>query len=194
MPHKCPHSSCPKPINEYARRDKLKEHLQNWHGHFECPTQGCRRGPGNGFRTEKQLLSHNRTAHRRAQAGCSLPHCETSNTTEATFGVFWDEHFDAIHGDYNCELGNCGQTQSSKFIPYTLKKHLIKDHDISSSEAMELVDNLVKVGECALKDSQLMRLGWTHGQRGLQHVQTRKIFMECLLCLTMTANVPDPSL
>ncbi|CZR64468.1 uncharacterized protein PAC_14366 [Phialocephala subalpina] len=194
MPYKCPHTSCPKPIQEFARKDKLREHLRNWHGNFECLNQGCHRGPGNGFRTEEQLLSHTRTAHKTLQAGCPLTHCETSNTAEAAFAVLLDENFEAIHGDYNCELGICGQTQSSEFTPYTLKKHLIKDHDISSSEAVGLVDALIKAGECALKDSQLVRLGWAQGQRGLQSIHTRKTFMECLSCSSVTANIPDPSL
>jgi hypothetical protein len=194
LPHKCPHTSCPKPINIFARRDKLREHLRNWHGNFECLNQGCHRGPGNGFRTEEQLLSHTRTAHKTLQARCPLPHCETSNTNEAVFAVLLEEHFEAIHGDYNCELGICGQTQSSKFIPYTLKKHLIKDHDISSSEAVGLVNALVEAGICALKDSQLVRLGWAQGQSGLQSVPTRKTFIECLSCSSMTANTPGPSL
>lgn len=194
VPYKCPHNSCPKPINGFARKDKLREHLRNWHGNFECLNQGCHRGPGNGFRTEEQLLSHTRTAHKTAQVGCPLPHCETSNTTEAALGVLLDEHFEAIHGDYNCELGICGHTQSSEFVPYTLKKHLIKDHDISPTEAVGLVDALVKAGECTLKDSQLTRLGWVQGQRGLQSSQTRKTFMECLSCSSVTPAIPDSSL
>ncbi|KAF8854546.1 hypothetical protein BDZ45DRAFT_31276 [Acephala macrosclerotiorum] len=121
----------------------------------------------NGFKTEEQLLSHIRTAYKMLQAECPLPRCKTSNTTEATLGVTLDEHFEAIHRDYNCKLGICKHTQSSEFIPYTLKKHFIKDYDISSSEAVGLVDTIVKAGECALKDLQLMKLGWAQGQRGL---------------------------
>ena len=92
--------------------------------------------------------------------------------------VLLEEHFEAIHGDFNCELGICGQSLSSKFIPYAFKKHLIKGHEIKSSEAVGLVDALVKAGECALTDSQLVRLGWIEGQRGLQTNSTTKIFME----------------
>ena len=136
-------------------------------------------------------MAHTETAHK---TGCPLPHCETSNTAEAALGVLLDEHFDAIHGDYNCELGICAQTRSSKFIPYTLKKHLIQDHAISSSNAVGLVNALVKAGECALKNSQLLRLGWSQGQRGLPSGLLGKTFMECLSCSSVTANNPDPSL
>ncbi|PVH79865.1 hypothetical protein DL98DRAFT_375016, partial [Cadophora sp. DSE1049] len=64
LPFKCTRPSCPKPINGFARRDKLKEHLRNWHGAFECVFPGCRRGPGNGFKTQEQLDSHGETGHR----------------------------------------------------------------------------------------------------------------------------------
>jgi hypothetical protein len=184
MPHKCPHTSCPKPINGFARRDKLREHLRNWHGNFECLQQGCHRGPGNGFKTEGQLTSHTQTAHKTLRTGCPLPHCETSNTTEAARGVPLKVHFEAIHGDYDCELGICERARSSEFIPDTLKKHLINHHVIDPSEAVGLVDALVKAGESALKDSQLLRLGWAQGQRGLQSRHTGKTFMECISCLS----------
>jgi len=188
VPYKCPHPSCPKPINGFARRDKLKEHIRNWHGSFECLIQDCHRGPGNGFKTDEQLQSHVRTAHRELEGRCLLPHCETSNTTEAALGMLLHEHYEAIHGDYNCELGLCGKTQSSDFIPYTLKKHLIHDHDIGPSEAVGLVDTLISAGECALKGSQLARLGWVAGQRGLQSRHTPKTFTECRSCSLKTAS------
>ncbi len=82
----------------------------------------------------------------------------------------------------------CVQSQPSRFTPYTLKKHLIKDHEINSVEAVGLVDTLAEAGECALKDSQLLRLGWVQGQRGVKRTQTEKSFKECLLCSLVTVN------
>jgi hypothetical protein len=45
-----------------------------------------------------------------------------------------------------------------------------------------IVDSLAKAGECTLKEAQLMRLGWTRGQRTLGPVPKGKIFLECLSC------------
>ena len=140
-----------------SQGDKLREHVPNWHGPFESLRFGCHRGLGNRFRTEEQLLSHSRTAHNDQR---SHNHCQTSNTLTAGDRGLLDEHFESIHGDYECEVGPYGQSHSSKLIPNSLKKHLVQDHRISYHLAVDVVDALVEAGECALKDWQLARLGW----------------------------------
>lgn len=182
MPFTCPRPNCPKPIHGFARRDKLREHIRNWHGSFECPEQDCHRGPGNGFRTNEQLQSHVLTPHRGRHSECPLPHCDTSNTVEAATTVLLGDHFRAVHGEYDCEIGQCELSRSSEFMPDTLRKHLIKDHGIVASEAAGLVDALIKAGDCVLKTQQLVRLGWIQGQRDQEEGPASKIFMECFAC------------
>jgi len=93
-----------------------------------------------------------------------------------------EEHIGTIHGDYECKLGICGRGHSSGFTPYTLKKHLVKDHEISYAQAVTVVDALEKAGERALKDAQLVRLGWTRRDRDIGLGSGGKVFFDCLSC------------
>lgn len=193
LPFKCTRPLCPKPINGFARRDKLKEHVRNWHGAFECLIPGCHRGSGNCFRTQDQLDSHGQAGHRGLERGCQLSHCQTSNTFEASLDVLLADHIAAIHGYYNCELGTCGKNPASSFIPYTLKKHLIADHNVLPFEAVGLVDSLINAGECGLKDAQLARLGWTLSTRDVSEFGTSKTFVECKSCSLIGYSTSDSS-
>lgn len=48
---------------EFYRSDKYKEHRERWHGPFYCLVQGCRRGPGHGFKDKGALESHSTREH-----------------------------------------------------------------------------------------------------------------------------------
>jgi hypothetical protein len=193
LPHKCLYLSCVKSIRNFARRDKLKEHIRNWHGPFECLSSHCLRGTGNGFRTKERLLTHVRNKHEK-DFTCPFNHCDSSNTLDAQTEKVLKEHFEVFHGDYECSLSTCGRSHSSGFIPYTLRKHLIKDHEISYSQAVVVVDALVKAGECALKDAQLVRLGWIRGQRGIVSRAEEKIYLDCASCLSSATEDASSSM
>jgi len=113
---------------------------------------------------------------------CRFKHCESSNALPSHEKGLLEEHIGAIYGDYECKLGICDRGHSSGFTPYTLKKHLVKDHEISYTQAVTVVDALEKAGECALKDAQLARLGWTRGSRDIGPGSGGKVFFDCLSC------------
>lgn len=121
----------------FGRQADLERHVASRHTvtrNYKCPHPTCQHI--STFARKDKLKHHEKTYH--GQCPCKNNHCPygfVSTEMAERHGSGWVWHY-----FYECGLGSCGHTSSSRFNRCGLKLHLIHDHLVSS----EVIEQALK--------------------------------------------------
>jgi hypothetical protein len=113
----------------FERQADLERHVASRHSterKYKCAYPRC--GHRVGFSRKDKLKQHERTFH--GQFSCQLNHCIYGFPSEELLRKHktrWPDH-----DNYECGLGSCGSTSTSRFAWRDLNWHLEHDHLIPS--------------------------------------------------------------
>ena len=118
----------------FGKQYELDRHVATAHGNtrnHKCPIGTCDANV-TGFSRKDKLLKHMREAHESVQ--CLYNHCFGKVTATQE-----QEHLRACHGDYECGIGGCEASSTSRFSSKRLVRHLISAHKIDYNLAHYLL-------------------------------------------------------
>jgi hypothetical protein len=121
----------------FSKQYELNRHISTAHReehHHKCPIDTCEASI-TGFARKDKLIKHLREEHENLR--CPYNHCFAMVLAGET-----QQHLTQSHGNYECALQECKYGGASRFSRQNLKRHLRRDHQVTSDPAFALMLSL----------------------------------------------------